>query len=182
MPRREDDRDRPSWRDIDRKKDSSHHADQSDPYKKNHYDERTDGRSKSYRSALDSFFDGKAVPERFEKLAKTRQKISTKGGGSKRQKALRKLAEAVGRFEVEDAVRAFLNVDGELPRDADVLLNVLQHSDEALVRQAIVLLDEVLLERPFKRNELLKQRLRQVEDLAEEPDTVELASKLRHKV
>lgn len=183
MPRYDDDDGRPrrSWREIDRKKDGSAHIDQSDPYKKSKRGARVDGRSKSYRSALDTFFDGGSVPERFEKLQETKGKL--KGGkGSKRQKALRDLKDAVGTSDVKITLASYLKVDPELPRDMDALMNVLQHPDEGLVQRAISLLDEIISERSLPRKELLKQRLRRVEDLAEETDTAEMASELRRKL
>ncbi len=181
MPRYDDeDRPRRSWREIDRKKDGSVHVDRADPYKKKKTGARVDGRSKSYRSALDTFFDGGSLPERFEKLGDTKEKL--KGKGSKRQKALRELKEAVATSDVKKALAVYLKTDSELPRDVDALLNVLQHPDEGLVQRAIEMLDEMSNERPLKRVELLRQRLRRVEDLAEESETVEMAADFRRKI
>ena len=64
--------------------------------------------------------------------------------------------------------------------EPDALLSTLQHPDEAIQRQAMALLKELVLERPLKRADLLRQRLRRIEDLAEDPETVKLAAELRH--
>lgn len=182
MPKSDDrDSDRRSWRDIDRKKDGSSHIDKSDPYKKGKRGARTEGRSKSYRSALDSFFDGGALPERYQKLSKSREALD-KGPGSQRQTALRGLRDAVGRSEIIKAFKEWKEVDGEMPRDADALLSILQHPDEMSVRDAIAILKELVSERPLKRAELLKQRLRQIESLAEEDETQQAASELRRLI
>lgn len=182
MPRNDDQEDRrTSWRDIDRKKDQSHHIDRSDPYRKNTRGARVDGRSKSYKQALDTFFEGGSLPERFQKLSNVQEKLK-QGGGSKRQNALRKLQDAVGRFEVEVAFKEYLEIDPELPRDVNALLAVLEHSDEGLLQRAIELIEELISSKSFPRKELLKQRLRKIEDLAEEPETVEMAESLRRKL
>lgn len=182
MPRYDDDdRPRRSWRDIDRKKDGSVHIDRSDPYRKSKKGARTDGRSKSYRSALDKFFEGGDLPDRYQKLSNVKDNLK-QSGGSPRQKAIRKLREAVGRFEVKDALTAYLEIDPELPQDVDALLAVLQHPDEGQVQRALALLDEMSRTRDLPRKELLRQRLRQVEDLSEERETIEMAAELRRKL
>jgi hypothetical protein len=183
MSKRDDDgnRERPSWRDIDRRKDTSSHVDRTDPYKKNKRGQKADSSSKGYRSALDKLFDGGELPERYQGLSKARSDLA-KGDGSPRQEALKRLRNAMDKSEVVAAVADYLEVDGELPREPDALLSVLQHPDETLVRKAISLLKEIVAERPFKRGELLRQRLRKVEDLAEEPETATLASELRHMI
>jgi len=179
MPKRDDDdRDRPSWREIDRRKDSSSHIDKTDPYKKGRRGARTDSRSKSYKAALDSFFEGGALPDRYQKLTKTRESLA-KGPGSQRQAALKRLREAIMSRDVAEAVKEFMEIDGALPRDADALISTLQHPDESVVRDAIALLKEIATERPLKRVELLRQRLRKVEDLAEEEETAAQAAELR---
>ena len=184
MSRRDDDRDdrdRPSWREIDRKKDASHHIDTTDPYKKSKRGARTEGRSKSYKSALDNFFDGGALPERFQKLSNTREKLA-KGPGSKRQATLKKLRDAISSREIEEAVEELLEMDGELPRDPDALIAVLGHPEEDVQRDAIRLLEKLHQERPLKRKDLVKQRLRRIEDLSEDSETIELAASLNKKL
>lgn len=182
MSKRDDDgreRERPSWRDIDRRKDTSSHIDRNDPYKKNKRGQKVDSSSKSYRSALDKLFDGGELPERFQRLTKARDTLST-GDGSPRQAALKRLRNAVGQSDVVDAVKELLELDGELPREPDALLSALQHPDETIQRQAISLLRELVAERPLKRGDLLKQRLRRIEELAEDPQTAKQAAELRH--
>lgn len=182
MSKRDDDdreRDRPSWRDIDRRKDKSSHIDRTDPYKKTRRGQRVDSSSKGYRAALDKLFDGGELPDRFQRLTKARDTLAT-GEGSPRQAALKRLRNAVGRGDVVEAVKELLEIDGALPREPDALLSALQHPDESIQRQAISLLKELVAERPLKRGDLLRQRLRRIEELAEDPETVKLASELRH--
>jgi hypothetical protein len=183
MSKRDDDRERerPSWRELDRRKDKSQHVDRADPYKKNVRGQRVDSSSKSYRSALDKLFDGGELPDRFQRLAKARDTLAT-GDGSPRQAVLKRLRNAVGQSDVVDAVKELLELDGELPREPDALLSALQHPDESIQRQAISLLKELVAERPLKRADLLRQRLRRIEDLAEDPETAKVASELRHIV
>jgi hypothetical protein len=175
------DRDRRSWREIDRKKDKSSHIDRSDPYKKSKRGARTDGRSKSYKAALDSFFDGGALPERYQKLSKTRDAIAG-GPGSERQAALKNLRDAVGQSEIIKAFKVWMEVDGEMPRDVEALLSILQHPDEVSLRDAIATLKELAAERPLKRAELLRQRLKKIETLADEKETQKAAAELRRLI
>jgi len=144
----------------------------------------------SYRSALDALFDGEKLPEKFKTLrgpTKLAGDRTAKGnqltkGGAKRQKLLKALRETMDRDEVESGIKELLEMDGELPEDADVLTNVLRHSDEEIVLDAINKLSDIHDARPIKRREVLRQRLRQVEELAEEPDTQAAAAKLRGRL
>jgi hypothetical protein len=178
MGRDDGDRPRRSWRDIDRKKDSSSHIDQSDPYrKKGRRGGRAEGGGAGYKSALDRFFDGGELPDRYQKLTSAKDKLAS-GPKSPRQTALKKLRDAVGRSDVVAAVEELIKLDGELPRDADALLAALLHPDEDRQREAMTLLRELAQDRPLKRKDMLRQRLRQVADLAEESETAELAQQL----
>mgnify|MGYP001557609558 CR=1 FL=1 len=178
---RRDDRDKPSWRDIDRKRDSSSHIDRKDPYQRGRKKPGDAGPSKSYKAALDTFFDGGELPDRFKKLEQARDDLG-KAGGSKRQKAIKALREAIGRFEVADALKAYFAIDPNLPNDEDALAAVLQHQDEGVLVKAIAALSEMADGRIIKRKDLIRQRLRQIEDLAEESETASAASELRKKI
>jgi hypothetical protein len=112
-------------------------------------------------------------------LTKARDTLAT-GEGSPRQAALKRLRNAIGQSDVIDAVKELLELDGELPREPDALLSALQHPEESIQRQAISLLKQLVAERPLKRSDLIKQRLRRIEELAEDPETAKLASELRH--
>ena len=181
MAKDKDDRDRRAWRDIDRKRDGSVHVDRKDPYKKAKRGQSSGSASSGYKSALDSFFEGGELPERFKKLGGASKEMK-KGPASKRQAALKDLREAVGRFDVKDAAAKYFAIDPELPRDADALIALLQHPDEEILERTLAMLSEMVDERPPKRAELLRQRLRQVEDLSEDPAIAREAVELRRKI
>jgi hypothetical protein len=122
-------------------------------------------------------FEGGALPDKFKALASAKQ--GDAGTGSKRQALLRAVRDADDRQTLAAATADLLAMDGELPDDADVLISVLRHPDEAVVRDAIRALGKLASSRPLKRKELLKQRLRQVEELAEEEETRVAGAELR---
>jgi hypothetical protein len=69
-----------------------------------------------------------------------------------------------------------------LPREQDVQLALLEHSDEARVRDALDALAALLATEAPKRRTVLDSRLRRIEDCAEESATRDLASSLRRSL
>jgi hypothetical protein len=97
-----------------------------------------------------------------------------------RQKLLGKLLSAEGRPQITKAANDFLGAGFTFPDDQDVHLKLLEHSDEAFVRDALGAL--MLAGDLPKRRAVLESRLRRIEEFAEEQATREAAAQLRRKV
>jgi hypothetical protein len=97
-----------------------------------------------------------------------------------RQKLLGKLLGAEGRPQITKAANEFLGAGFTFPDDQDVHLKLLEHSDEAFVRDALGAL-MLTCDSP-KRRAVLESRLRRIEEFAEEQATREAAAQLRRKV
>lgn len=101
---------------------------------------------------------------------------------NKRQELLRRIDSAQGSRAVTDAVEAFLAAGHELPDEQDVFLQILEHRDEVRVRDAIVQLERMLAGQLPKRKPVLVQRLRRIEENADESETRDAAAALRRRV
>lgn len=99
-----------------------------------------------------------------------------------RQRLLQRLLLAEGRPSVSRAANEYLKAGYELPEDQDVYLQLLEHSDEEKVCDAIVKLTDLLAQEPPKRRSVLESRLRRIEQFAEEPRTQRQAEQLRRSV
>ena len=97
-----------------------------------------------------------------------------------RQKLLDKLLGAEGRPQISKAANDFLGAGFAFPDDQDVHLKLLEHSDEAFVRDALGAL--MLAGDLPKRRAVLESRLRRIEEFAEEQATRDAAAQLRRKV
>jgi hypothetical protein len=91
---------------------------------------------------------------------------------------LLRLLSAEGRAAVTRATRILREHGCELPVTQDVQLQLLEHEDEATVRDAMVALTELLSVEPPRRRALLESRLRRIEDGAEEATTRTMAASL----
>jgi hypothetical protein len=119
MGRDYDDEDRPSWREIDRRKDRSSHAPR----------DRSERRGKSAQSSW--------LQKQYRKEA---EKLFTGKKGSDKHKAAHSAVyESHGSVRFAEAVRTYLEEYG-LPDDWSTLSLLLDHDDPAVVRETIGLL------------------------------------------
>ncbi|HEX3595650.1 MAG TPA: hypothetical protein VHU80_11120 [Polyangiaceae bacterium] len=96
-----------------------------------------------------------------------------------RRKLLSRLMESQGRGAITRAADEFLQRGFELPNEQPVHLQLLEHFDETKARQSLEAITRLLqTEAPIKRP-VLDQRLRRVEEHADESATRELAAELR---
>ena len=99
-----------------------------------------------------------------------------------RQRLLARLLASDGRVAISRAVNEYLEGGFELPEDQAVQLQMLEHFDEARALEGLSTMQR-LLERevPLKRP-VLDQRLRRLEQYAEDLGTRELAADLRRSL
>ncbi len=185
MPR-ERERERKSWREIDRSKDHSYQA--ADTFGGAKTTAKPTAASREYRAALEALFQKK--PEAAEKIEKILPTVAlprviepvAEGGTHRRQDLLRRVSAAQGSKAISDAIDAFLAAGHALPDDQEVFLQMLEHRDEDRVREALVKLERLLMGQLPKRKPVLVQRLKRLEEVADEAATRDAAALLRRKV
>jgi len=101
---------------------------------------------------------------------------------TERQRLLGKLLLAQGRPNISKAADEFLRAGFTFPEDQDVHLQLLEHTDEDKVREAIDALSGLLVGELPKRRAVLESRLRRIEEFAEEEATRAAAERLRRSV
>lgn len=153
---------------------------------------------KQHRAALEALFTPRAEPEASAngtKNGKSGRDATPKPGrivlapppqsdprAVERQKLLGKLLGAEGRPNITKAANDFLGAGFNFPEDQDVHLKLLEHSDEARVRDAVAALATLLSGELPKRRAVLESRLRRIEQFAEDEATRLAAEQLRRQV
>jgi hypothetical protein len=101
---------------------------------------------------------------------------------AERERLLGKLLAVEGRPAISRAAQAYLEAGFEFPRSQYVWLQLLEHSDERTVGQAIEQLSAILSDEAPGRWAVLESRLRRIEQFADECSTREAASELRRRI
>ncbi|AKT43006.1 hypothetical protein [Chondromyces crocatus] len=96
-----------------------------------------------------------------------------------RQKLLGRVLTATGRPAISKATNDFLKAGHTFPQEQDVYLQLLEHTDEERIQEAIEALSGILAGELPKRRAVLESRLRRIEEFAEESRTRDAASRLR---
>jgi hypothetical protein len=96
-----------------------------------------------------------------------------------RERLLARFLGSEGRGAVTRAADQYLRAGFEFPVEQPVQLQLLEHNDEALVREAIGALRSILTKEPPLKRPIFEQRLKRLEDSAEEEATRSAATELR---
>lgn len=182
-------RERKSYRDADRGRTSSYRS--AETLERYESAGRQNAAAKEYKAALEALFQKKPdAAETLEKLVPSvkvarvvepaSEAASTQG--NKRQELLRKLGAAQGSKAISDLTDALFNAGFTMPDDQELWLQVLEHRDESRVRDAIERLGHLLAGQLPKRKPVLVQRLKRLEENADESATREAAGTLRRRV
>ncbi len=96
-----------------------------------------------------------------------------------RQRLLERLMCSEGRGAISRAATDYQQAGFEFPEEQEVQLQLLEHFDEGRAHEAVLTLERLLsAEAPIKKP-VLEQRLRRLEEYADEPATREAAAQLR---
>lgn len=99
-----------------------------------------------------------------------------------RKRLLRRLMQSDGRGAISRAADEYLGSGFELPDQQEVHLQLLEHFDEERARSSLDAMTRLLAtEEPIKRP-VLDQRLRRIEEYAEDPSTRSMAAALRRSL
>ena len=96
-----------------------------------------------------------------------------------RLRLLDRLTASDGRMAITRAAREYRSAGHEFPVVQEVQLQLLEHFDEELALQAIVELSRLLKSEPPLKRPVLEQRLRRLEEYADDSQTREAAAALR---
>lgn len=148
----------------------------------------------AHRAALEALFAPKKEDDP-GKVAKAIEAATGKPGrivlapppqsdprAQERQRLLGKLLHAEGRPAITKAANELFKQGFVLPQEQDVYLQLLEHSNEERVREAIAALATILLSELPKRRAVLESRLRRIEEYAEDDSTRAAATELRRQV
>lgn len=96
-----------------------------------------------------------------------------------RRKLFAQFLASEGRAAISRAADAYLGAGFELPREQEAQLKLLEHFDEARARQALGVLRDLLAEETPEQLPLFRQRLRRLEDYADDLTLRAEAAELR---
>jgi len=87
-----------------------------------------------------------------------------------------------GRGAVSRAANEYREAGFDFPREQEVQLQLLEHFDEERARDAIAVLAELLEDQAPIKKPVFEQRLRRLEEYADEPATRAAAARLRRGI
>ena len=99
-----------------------------------------------------------------------------------RRRLLQRLLDCEGRSAISHAAEAYLNAGFEFPDDQEVQLQLLEHFNEDRARNAINELQVIVAREAPKKRPVFEQRLRRLEEYADELSTREAAATLRRAI
>jgi len=99
-----------------------------------------------------------------------------------RRRLLQRLLDCEGRSAISHAAEAYLNAGFEFPDDQEVQLQLLEHFNEDRARSAINELQVIVAREAPKKRPVFEQRLRRLEEYADELSTREAAATLRRAI
>ncbi|HEU5073496.1 MAG TPA: hypothetical protein VFU02_04975 [Polyangiaceae bacterium] len=99
-----------------------------------------------------------------------------------RRRLLQRLLECEGRSAISRAAEAYLTAGFEFPEDQEVQLQLLEHFNEDRARSAIHVLQSIVVREAPKKRPVFEQRLRRLEEYADELSTREAAATLRRAI
>ena len=99
-----------------------------------------------------------------------------------RRRLLQRLLGCEGRSAISQAAEAYLNAGFEFPDDQEVQLQLLEHFNEDRALSAINALQAIVAREVPKKRPVFEQRLRRLEEYADELSTREAAAALRRAI
>jgi hypothetical protein len=99
-----------------------------------------------------------------------------------RRRLLQRLIDSEGRSAISRAADDYKNAGFDFPHEQDVHLQLLAHFNETLAGQAIEALTDIVSREVVKKRPVLDQRLRRLEEYADEGTIREAAAALRRRI
>ncbi|MCA9546922.1 MAG: hypothetical protein KC613_21095 [Myxococcales bacterium] len=169
----DDDREKKSWRDIDRGRDVSAHR--RDEHRGPGKGPRVDSATAAYKRKLNAFFDRGVVPEHL----KGKLPDGESEGASPRQQLMRAIRDADSQRKLEKAVDELVDQFGLPDDDMELMLRVLEHSKDSVLLDALAKVEAfVETGMPMPRKARMVSRLRNVEAASFDPRVQAKAGRL----
>jgi hypothetical protein len=105
--------------------------------------------------------------------------VAQSDGEVDRRHLLDRLLDSEGSGAVTRSANAYKKAGFDFPDEQPVQLKLLEHTDESEVRKALGVLTALLDEQPPIKLPVFEQRLKRLEDSAEDPETRARAAELR---
>lgn len=175
---RDDDREKPSWRERDSQRNQSTHTREEAPAGGRGRAPRVESATANYKRQLNALFDRGVVPDALkDKLPEG----SLEPTG--RQKLLREIREASDVRVLKKAVDALVAEHGMPEEDLDALLRILEHPDDRILAQALEKLEAYVESgRQVDRKVRFVARLRNVEASSFDPRVQAQAGRLANRL
>jgi hypothetical protein len=174
----EHERERKSWREIDRLRDHSRHTATSTERERARSG-RGQPSTQGYRATLDRLFETGQVGKLMEKAGLA--PIAGAQAGKARLAGLARIRDAIGRDEITGAVDEYL-AQYTWPDDTEVLGQALEHRNHDVVRDVLGRLDVLLGREQPRRSRSLAARLAALAETASDPEIRELAVRVRRRL
>lgn len=130
---------KPSWKEIDRKRDSSKHVSEDDQAGIRPRSSKKEWAQKMYLKEIENLFKGKKATKEHEV-------------------ALNEIHQRAGTKKFNTAVKKYIKEYG-LPDDWSTLFLLLDYKETKVIKQAIDALLQLLIEEPLSKKEGLKSKL-----------------------
>jgi len=175
--------DRPSWSEIDKKKDRSKHVRDDEREIRTSKKKSVTGLSR-YKEDLDRLFKTGEKSGLLKSLLETKGKeeILEDGKVPERQKLLRSIREAIGEKEINENIDKFLEKFQELPDDIEILTQALLHRNPEIQEFALQKISKYLDGHLPQQKSLLLSRIKNLINSTEEDSVRSLAVVVRKKL
>ncbi len=176
--------DRPSWKEIDSKKNKSAHVDGGEQRKDLDQRKATTGYGR-YKEELSALFDRGEKSKLVKKVMGPAEQAAVVPGGDgalpRRQQLLRAIRTSTSTTELTRLLDEFLS-SWEMPEDVEILTQALEHPDEDVQKKALRLLDGWLDGHVAERSSLLRTRIRGLAVHSEDDEIAEMARRIGRKL
>jgi len=165
-----------SWREIDRERDKSDHVSDDDSKRR---DKRADSK---YKQDLEKLFrSGDHVPDRFEEEM---EDLGPQEGTEEaaRKEAIDEMREADGFREFAKTVNVFMQKKYRLPDDEDLLIRMLDHPDDDIVRAVLEHILDLSGRRDLVRKEPVRSRLSTIRTMSQDSEILSLVDEIEDRL
>jgi hypothetical protein len=100
----------------------------------------------------------------------------------RRRRLLDRLVRAEGRSAISRVADDLVDGNFGIPKEQELQLQLLEHENEERAREAVFIIAELLQKQPPIKRPILDQRLRRLEEYAEDPITRDAAAALRKSI
>lgn len=181
----EREREKKSWRDVDKGRERSQHRKDSVGERRRDEVASNSAQAREARSALEALFSPKVEPVQPVQEVRSAPRIvlpptpNADPKTTERRRLLSKLLTVSGPAAISKVADEFVTQGFQWPDDQEVHLQLLEHTNEQRVREAVDALSKILAGELPKRKHVLDQRLRRIEEHAEDDGTRNAAGVLR---